>query len=752
MLAPNQGSEASLQSGHPKPPGQDHLERLSLMADKTDAAIVITDAQSRIVYSNGGFSRMFGWAPQEVLGQKIPALLALQTDTDFVVRADGELQAGRSVNVEELVVGKEGHRYWANLICSPVLDVGGNWQYTVLVLLDITKTKMHEVLNNRVLEAMARDLPLMEVLDMVCEEVERIAPEISATILQVDDKGVLHPLASPSLPFSYSSQLDGVVIGPNVGSCGTAAWRKQPVLVMDIATDPLWADYKDLILPLGYKSCWSTPIMDKDGRVLGTFAFYYREGACHVASHFHRQLVQACTYLCALAMEREQTRLRIRRLAFYDALTGLPNRSLLQLNADSLLQAVQSKGQRAAVLFIDLDRFKHVNDSLGHSAGDELLCAVAERIKALLRHAGMAGRLSGDEFVVVFPESQADNISVLIERVQTALMQPLTLEGTTVDISVSIGVAVYPQDGLDMETLLQRAGIAMYQAKKAGRGRFSFFSADMNRLALERLMLENALRQALLDDDGSLHLHYQPQIEIKTGRLYGVEALARWRHPILGDVSPVRFIALAEECGLIGQLGQWALKEACRQLRQWQAKGLSVPSVAVNMSPLNFHDLDLPGMIADTLARNALRPSNLTLELTESILLDTNPGTMKTIETLHAHGVRLSMDDFGSGYSSLSYLRSLPIAELKLDRSFVADLESDTAARALSSAILGIGKSLGLTVVAEGVETAAQNETLREQGYPVAQGYLYSLPLAPADLESWLRSQQGQEEVFHDQC
>src|SRR5690606_27692109 len=269
VLPASQCSEASFQSRHALEE-QEHLQRLSLMADKTDAAIVITDVQSRIVYHNGGFRRMLGWTLEEVQGKEMPSLLVRPASADFFAGIRDELFAGRSAKVDELVTGKEGHRYWAHLICNPVMDACGDWQYTVSVLLDITKTKMHEVLNNRVLEAMARDLPLMEVLAMVCEEVERIAPDISASILQVDDKGMLRPLASPSWPFSYSSQLDGVVIGPNVGSCGSAAWRKQPVLVTDIANDPLWADFKHLILPLGYTSCWSTPIMEKDGKVLGT--------------------------------------------------------------------------------------------------------------------------------------------------------------------------------------------------------------------------------------------------------------------------------------------------------------------------------------------------------------------------------------------------------------------------------------------------------------------------------------------------
>lgn len=715
---------------------QEHLWRLSLVADKTDAAIVITDAQSRIVYNNGGFSQMLGWTLQEIQERKMLELLAQQTPAGFFENIRSELRVGRPVELEEVITGKEGRRFWAKLMCNPVMDTQGQWQYTVSVLVDITRTKMHEVLNNRVLEAMACDLPLVQVLEMVCEEVERIAPEVCASILQVDDQGILHPLASPSLPAQYSSALEGVSIGPNVGSCGTAAWRKQQVLVTDIATDPLWTDFKHLILPLGYKACWSTPILEREGKVLGTFAFYYRENGQHVASRFHRQLIHACTHLCALAMEREQSRLRIRQLAFYDALTGLPNRSLLQANVEQLLQSATQAGQQAAVLFIDLDRFKHVNDSLGHPAGDELLCVLADRIKEAVRHTGTAGRLSGDEFVAVLAQKDMDALSIHLERLQSSLKQPVHLSGTRIDMSASIGVALYPQDGRDMETLLQRADMAMYQAKSAGRGRFSFFSREMNRQTQERVALEKALRQALAE--GALELHYQPQIDMCTERLYGVEALARWNHPTLGPISPARFIPLAEECGLMDALSAWVLEQACSQLAQWRAQGLSVPSVAVNLSPSNFHNLALPGLVSQVLERNGLQPSDLMLELTENILLDTHASTLHTLEQIHALGVPLSMDDFGTGYSSLSYLRRLPIKELKLDRSFVADLESDEAARALSSAILGIGKSLDLIVVAEGVETVGQKETLQAQGYPVAQGYLFSQPLGAEAFQTWL--------------
>lgn len=715
---------------------REHLKRMSMVADASDSAVIISDSESCILHVNGGFSRMFGWSNEEVTGKQPIELLVPQVTSAFTESYQSPLREGKPVGREEIVVGKHGQRYWVKAISNPVLDAAGQWRYTISVLTDITRSKMHEVLQHRVLDAMARDRPLAEVLEMVCLEVERIAPEVTASILEVDGSGVLHPLAGPSLPAEYSAMLDGVVSGPGVGSCGTAAWRNEPVRVNNIEQDPLWADFKHLILPLGYRACWSTPIRNSQHQPVATFAFYYRKPLVDGAPAFHQQLVDACTDLCALALERENSRARIRQLAFYDGLTGLPNRSLLLAKADQAIASAARNDETMAVLFIDLDRFKQVNDSLGHPAGDELLCTVAKRLQQVLRGADIVGRLSGDEFVVVLSQCDAEQARNAIERLQEAMVAPLNFGDTTLMVSSSIGVAMYPADGRDMETLLHRADMAMYQAKTGGRGRVSFFSSEMNVVAQERLALENALRKAL--QNGGLHLHYQPQIDMESGELYGVEALARWTHPELGEIAPSRFIALAEDCSLIADLGRWAVEEACRQLALWRSKGFAIPAVSVNLSPSSFHNLDLPRMIADTLDRHALTAKDLTLEMTESILLDTNPSTMKTIDAVHAQGVRLSMDDFGTGYSSLSYLRRLPVSELKLDRSFVADLEHDETARALSRAILGIGQSLHLTVVAEGVETQNQNIMLREQGYPVGQGYLFARPLAPHDLERWL--------------
>jgi len=714
----------------------EQLRLLSLVVDRTDNAILITDANWQIAYVNSGFTSLFGYPASQALGSSPAAVIAPYLQVEAIAAIRAQLAAGTPYNSEELAYCANGQRIWCHVAINPIFDAQGALCNTVAVLSDITHTKMHEVLQNRMLEAMVREDPLETLMEKACREVERIAPEVTASILRVSADGLLHPLAEPSLPAHYCQALEGVPIGPVVGSCGTAAYRGESVLVSDIANDPLWAEFKALALPIGLRSCWSTPIKDSQGRVLGTFAFYYREP--RGPSAFHQRLIDVIVHLCSLALQREESRSQIRQLAFYDSLTNLPNRSLLHAKADQALAEAERNKTPLSVLFVDLDRFKQVNDSLGHPAGDALLRLIAQRLSENRRHSDIVGRLSGDEFVLVLPNCDSGQVTELVEQLKATLSQPCQIAGTTLCPSASIGISLFPVDGHDMGTLIHRADMAMYQAKNAGRGRFSFFSHELNVLAQERLALESALREAL--EDNQLHLHYQPQIRMQDGLLYGVEALARWHHPQFGEISPARFIPLAEECGLINQLGLWAIREACRQLAAWRRQGLQIPAVSVNLSPTNFHNLDLPGMIASTLQQHQLQAADLTLEITENVLMDTNPSTLKTLDEVHEQGVRLSMDDFGTGYSSLSYLRRLPIQELKLDRSFVNDLETDATNRALSEAVIRLGESLQLTVVAEGIEVAGQQRILHQQGYHVAQGYLFSRPLPAADMEAWLRS------------
>lgn len=715
---------------------REHLHLLSLGINETDNAVLITDDQNRIVFHNTGFTRMLGFESQQVIGRLPGELFASRpTFVKSLERCHGELVQGHSYHTEELIHDMHEQPVWISAVVNPILDGAGKLIHAVCVMTDITNTKVHEVLQYRVLNAMARDSSLSEQMNLLCEEVERVAPEVIASVLRVDEQDRLRTLAGPSLPEAYIKAIEGVQIGPLVGSCGSAAYTGQTVIAEDIQTDPHWSDYKHLALPHGLRACWSTPIKSAGGKVIGTFGFYYRHPGR--PSAFHHLLVEAGLHLCALAIEREDARARIHQLAFYDSLTGLPNRSLLLVQAGQAIAAAERNRSTVAVMFIDLDRFKQVNDSLGHQAGDELLRTVATRLQSQARRSDIVGRLSGDEFVVVLTQYDTQHLTEVVKRIQERLAMPCHINGTPLNPSASIGVAIFPDNGNDIETLLHRADIAMYQAKAVNRGRFSFFSEEMNSMAQERLALESALRDALRG--GDLELHFQPQINLHDQSLHGVEALARWHHPQLGQISPGRFIPIAEECGLIGELGKWALEEACFQLSDWRRRGIQVPSISVNLSATNFHDLDLPQFVTGLLRRYALEPSDLTLEITETVLMDTNPSTSQTIAAVHALGIPLAMDDFGTGYSSLGYLRKLPVSELKLDQSFVRDMAKDPAVNALTNAVIRIGESLKLTVVAEGVEDAEQYALLISQGCDVAQGYLFSRPMSADALENWVR-------------
>ncbi len=714
---------------------QERERLLSLGFDETQSAVVITDARGRIVHLNKGFCRLFGFMGEQALRRYLPALL-MPGRAQRRARAGqaARLLGGEPVHGDERLVCRDGRPLWCSTSVNPIFDDYGALVNLVVVLVDITRTKVHEVLQHRMLEALVREVPTGEVMRTLCLEVEQIAPQVLCSVLRMED-GKLRTLAAPSLPEAYSRLVDGIVAGPGVGSCGSAAHSGHTVLSRDIASDPNWRGISHLALEHGLAACWSTPIKASDGRVLGTFAFYYRQPHAEPDA-FQRRLVQVVVHLCALALEREEARGRIRKLAFYDDLTGLPNRNLLHAQADQAIAAAGPAEQALAVLFIDLDRFKQVNDSLGHPGGDRLLREVARRLQEEAGPGDIVGRLSGDEFVMVLHPCDATTAGERSERILRRLAQPLPMGEVELRPSASIGISVFPHDGDDMETLLHRADMAMYQAKHGGRNGVRFYGHGMDRNAQERLALETALREAV--ERQRLHLHYQPQVGIGDGRLHGVEALARWRHPQLGEIPPMRFIPLAEECGLVAALGQWVLEEACRQLAQWRREGLMVPSVAVNLSPTNFHDLELPARIAQILQRESLQPADLTVEITEEVLMDGDPATLRTVREVHALGVRLSMDDFGTGYSSLSYLRQLPISELKLDRSFVRDIVHDDIASALTQAIAHIGQSLRLKVVAEGVESAEQLRLLGEQGYDIAQGFHFTPALPAAELEQWV--------------
>ncbi|MHB1358962.1 MAG: bifunctional diguanylate cyclase/phosphodiesterase [Rhodocyclaceae bacterium] len=440
------------------------------------------------------------------------------------------------------------------------------------------------------------------------------------------------------------------------------------------------------------------------------------------------------------ALVRDQE--RIRQLAWYDSLTGLPNRALLQDRLGVATAGALRDKETLATLFLDLDQFKNINDSLGHAIGDRLLQQVALRIADCVRTSDTVARLGGDEFVIIMPNIRAPaDAAFLAEKILAAVARPYVIDGHELYITPSIGIAICPEDGCDFESLIQHADAAMYLAKEHGRNNYQYFTAALNARAVERLSLESALRGAL--ERRELSLHYQPQINLASGAIIGVEALLRWRHPVLGWVAPDRFIPVAEDSGLIVPIGAWVLQEACRQARAWQAAGLAPLLMAVNVSGVQFHQADLAETVRDILAEHGLAAASLEIEVTESVLMKSADSAVEILRKFREMGVRLAIDDFGTGYSSLSYLKRFPIDKLKIDRSFVSDITTDPDDAAIASAIIAMAHRLRLKVIAEGVETPGHLGFLLQEGCDEAQGYHYSKPLPPDDLERLMRGWQG---------
>lgn len=452
--------------------------------------------------------------------------------------------------------------------------------------------------------------------------------------------------------------------------------------------------------------------------------------------------------------ERRETEERIRYLAYYDSVTGLPNRALFKEQVRQALLRAKRFARRTSILFLDLDHFKRINDTLGHSAGDKLLHMVAERLSHCVRDCDYLGRendfssfeetcgpstvarLGGDEFVILLSELRTpEDAAIVANRVITALGDPFSLAGNEVYVSGSIGISTYPDDGDDHELLLKHADAAMYHAKSDGRNRYQFYTSSMNERALERLSMESDLRKAI--EKSQFVLHYQPKIDIATGAITGCEALIRWHYPERGFISPGEFIPIAEETGLITPIGEWVLREACFQAKAWQQEGLPPLQVSVNISTVQCSNENFRDDVARALKETGLPAERLELEVTESLLMRDMDASIDLLNQLKALGVRVSIDDFGTGYSSLSYLKKLPLDTLKIDRSFINDITTDSDDASIVSATIALGHNLRLSVVAEGVETEEQLEFLSQHNCDQIQGFLFSKPLAPVEFKEW---------------
>jgi diguanylate cyclase (GGDEF)-like protein len=661
------------------------------------------------------------------------------------------------------------------------------------VMLDVTVDRKAQILEqdrNDVLELVARNAPLEVILERLVGLVGTQQPEAVCSISLLEAGPVTGPVTGPatlpaddalrlhsmqSLPRALRSALRRLPLGAGGGPIGLAASSAEVVLMPDLnSSDTLdldglplmpvaWDMGRQVSLERGLLACWAFPIIGAEGQVLGVIASH--RSKLGLPDFLQGSLYHTVSSLAAIALENRSLNERMRAQARRDALTGLPNRLALE---DRLTQAILEAGQRGtslALLWVDLDGFKTVNDTLGHAVGDGLLRAITDRMLISIGSGDTLARTGGDEFALVHSLAHGpEDAARLAERLLESFRAPIQVQGRELFVTGSIGIAMFPQDGQDVISLQRHADLAMYRAKAAGKNTFELFTPALNAVALERLELEHALRRALelaqhdsgqhdsgQHDSGQhdlgqhdpcqtlgLELHYQPQVNL-TGQVVAAEALLRWNHPQLGAIPPVRFIPVAEECGLIVALGEWVLTNACQQVMRWKAQGFACVPVAVNVSPIQFLRSDFVQTVQRVLTDSGLEASLLELELTEGVVMQDLEMTSQKLFALREMGVSVSIDAFGTGYSSLKYLQRLPIDCLKIDRSFVLELNHESCSQSLVRTIILLAKELGLRVVAEGVETDAQFDVVRALECDRVQGYLFARPVSAVNLEAFLR-------------
>ena len=704
-----------------------------------------TTPDGRYINANPALCRILGYkSPAELLAELTNVEQQLYLDPNSWKEFVRLLQTDSVVlGLESQVYRRDGTTIWISQNGRTVRDRDGNLLYYEGTVEDITEhrqVKRFLAGQNQVLEMIATGTPLPEVLDSLVRSIEDIYAGVKCSVMLLDKNGInLRHGAAPSLPDSYNQTVDGVEIGPQIGSCGAAAYRGEPVIAADIATDPLWAQFRNLALEYELRACWSIPILSGSNKVLGTFAIYNSKPCTPTKSDI--QLIETATQLARIAIERALAEEQLQREALYDPLTNLPNRTwfmrqlkraLARLSEEIALSREGLENKEFAVLFLDIDGFKVINDSLGHLVGDRLLMKVAQRLEACLSRTSAVARLGGDEFTILLEDiTGVSDATACAQRIHKQLAAPFQLNGHELFANASIGIVLGSSlgDRGCPEDLLQNADIAMYRAKEGGRGRYAVFNEKMHERAVARLQVETEMRQALSRQE--FQLYYQPIISISTGKLTGFEALVRWFHPVRGTISPTEFIPIAEETGLIIPLGRWVLEEACHQMVAWQQQMPVAQSltISVNLSGIQLMQAGLLEQIDRVLQQTGLQGNNLKLELTESMVMEISASTLSVLEALRNWHIELCLDDFGTGYSSLSRLHDLPIDTLKIDQSFVRRVEDDSSMWKMLGTIVMLADNLGMEAIAEGVETVEQLDHLRSFNCKYAQGYFFSKPL-----------------------
>lgn len=596
-------------------------------------------------------------------------------------------------------------------------------------------------LQNAILESIARGEELAAIMTALCERVEALAPGVICSVVTIDDDFRLRPIAAPSLPRSYGEAVNGTPIGPHVGSCGTAIYRKQPVEVIDIATDRRWEGYRELVLPLGLRACWSSPIAARDGRIVGSFAFYYRES--RGATPFERRIVETCVHLCAIAIEHEEVNARNHRLAYFDTLTGLPNRARFN---EAIARATGRSQSSFGLMLIDIDHLKAVNDTMGHAVGDKLIETVGSRLAGAASE-GTAFRIGGDEFAVLLSGcDKAMRLRAVASDILAAMHAPLDCEGTTIVPSVTIGGVLAGEDGADSVTLRQNADFALYHAKETRRGGYVRFKAGLRTSMTRRIQTIRTVDEAL--SAGRFVPFYQPIVRLDTGEIAGMEALARLRLDDGRVVAAAEFQDAMLDPRLAYRISGQMLATVPAHMAQWLREGLPIRYIGINVTSADFQKGDLVQRIVRAFERAQLPLEHLVVEITEQVIMGgRRDGVARTMAGLRERGILVSLDDFGTGFASLTHLLDFPVDAIKIDRSFVGSIDGGKRSSAIVEALIGIAGRLGMRLVAEGIESESQARRLAAMGCPLGQGYHYSRPMpaeaVPAFVRSFARSAPG---------
>ena len=709
-------------------------ERLSLAMSSLNDGLWDWNLETDEVYYSTGWKNIVGYAETELTAHLDTWIMLMHPgDKSRVLEEIKTCIDGckTSFEIEYRMLHKHGHEI---VVLSRAVLVNRETDSQPMRLVgthvDITERKKAEIFSEKtaaILEMIAIGRAASEIYDAIALMYESRHPGLRCSMLELHENKLLHG-GAPSLPQEYCEAVHGLEYGINVGSCGTATYTGKRVLVEDISTDPKWAKIKHVAMPHGMRCCWSEPIKSSFGEVLGAFGMYYNHPA--LPNESESKDLESAARLAGIVMERDHAQRRIWELAYKDDLTGLASRVHFYQRLNELIRRSSRHNHRFGLLYIDLDNFKDINDSLGHDTGDLLLKTIADRLKSTCRDSDYIARLSGDEFCILVEEAKGDYAANVAQRCLDAICQPLELGARKIKPGCSIGIAHFPDDGWDETSLTKAADTSLYVAKENGKNQFAFYTPKLTEQAEYRFQFEQYLREAI--EQQQLSLVYQPQIDIRSGRIIGVEALSRWCHPQLGKVSPDEFIAAAEGIGMIKTLTEWVLRATCNQMVEWEKAGLPSIKMAINISPSHFLDKDLLPLVERIIEETGVTPTDLELEVTEGVV-QTDKGNLAIFKQLKDLGIQLAIDDFGTGYSSFASLKHLTVDGLKIDKYFIDDILVDEEALFLVRSMIGIGQKLGYRITAEGVETHEQLATLKSLGCDRAQGYLFSKPLRQSD-------------------